>query len=67
MLTVVAPDNFVGNAEASEELGSHLVAIRGTREKFVRLVGTHRLGLAQISQAHQGCTHAALAEKRPGG
>mmetsp|Transcript_57947 Transcript_57947/g.136347 ORF Transcript_57947/g.136347 Transcript_57947/m.136347 type:complete len:257 (+) Transcript_57947:142-912(+) len=47
---VVAADDFVRHTEGPEEFGRQLVALSGAREKLSRLIGTHRLRLAEITE-----------------
>mmetsp|Transcript_16554 Transcript_16554/g.32656 ORF Transcript_16554/g.32656 Transcript_16554/m.32656 type:complete len:381 (+) Transcript_16554:1173-2315(+) len=49
---MVASDDLVRHAEGPEVLGRHLVALGGAGEELRGLGGTHRLGLAEITERH---------------
>mmetsp|Transcript_38765 Transcript_38765/g.116501 ORF Transcript_38765/g.116501 Transcript_38765/m.116501 type:complete len:302 (-) Transcript_38765:368-1273(-) len=57
---VIAADDLVGNSEAAQKVGGHLVAFGGAGEQFRRLLGTDALGFAQVAQGADGDVAVAV-------
>jgi hypothetical protein len=53
LLTMVSSNDFVRNAERSQELSRQFVTFSGAGEQLVSLVGTNRFRLPQISQRNE--------------